>query len=150
MGTAGENGRCVFCVGFVDEQACGAGEDERVGASGVVGCDHGRDSRRFEHRLSKLCVASRGVSADLDHWQECRVSEDPSPPSDALVDTLALADGDGGREETREQTRAFDWCHALKKRRAFMVQINSRRTDVCHDRTDSGHRNPPLHGRRSR
>jgi hypothetical protein len=67
VGTLGQERRCVFGVPFVDEETRATRKVERVGAAGVVGYDHGRDSRRGERRLGELCVASRGVGADLDH-----------------------------------------------------------------------------------
>jgi hypothetical protein len=63
----GQDRRGVFSVPFVDEETRGAREVERVSAAGVVGGDQGLDTRRGESRLRELCVASRGVSADLDH-----------------------------------------------------------------------------------
>ena len=67
MGTLGQDLRGVFSIRFVDEETCGAREVERVSPAGVVGRDHGWDTRRGEGRLRELCVASRGVGADLDH-----------------------------------------------------------------------------------
>ena len=67
LGTLGQDRRRVFGVRFADEETRAARQVERVGATGVVGCDLGRDSRRGEHRLGKLCIASRGIGADLDH-----------------------------------------------------------------------------------
>jgi hypothetical protein len=54
VGPALKKLRRVLGVRFVDEKAGGAGEIERVGAAGVVGRNHGRDSRRGESRLGEL------------------------------------------------------------------------------------------------
>jgi hypothetical protein len=67
VGTLGQDLRSVLGICFVDEETRAAREVEGIGAAGVVGRDHGGDSRRGESRLRELCVASRGVDADLDH-----------------------------------------------------------------------------------
>ncbi|HEY7561055.1 MAG TPA: hypothetical protein VH650_02665 [Gaiellaceae bacterium] len=67
--TLGQDRRGGFGVRLVDEEPRGARKVERVSAAGVVGCDQGLDSRCGKSRLGKLCVASRWVSADLDHFR---------------------------------------------------------------------------------
>ena len=52
----GQDRRRVLGVRLVDEETRAAREVERVGTAGVVGCDHGRDSRSGERRLGELRV----------------------------------------------------------------------------------------------
>ena len=65
--TLEQNRGRVFGVRLVDEEACTAREVEWVSAARIVGCDQGLNSRRHEHRLRELCVASRGECRNLNH-----------------------------------------------------------------------------------
>jgi hypothetical protein len=62
---------------------------------------------------------------------ERRVLEDPSPPSDALVDSLvSLEDGVGVRD-TREQTRVFDGCDVQTRRSGLVASPKPNAARPC-------------------
>jgi hypothetical protein len=79
--TLGQDLLGVFGARFVDEETRAAREVDRVGTTGVVGCNHGRDSRRGESRLREFCVASRGVGTDLDHLGLAATRREPTVKS---------------------------------------------------------------------